>query len=225
MKQSYFVVNAFTRDAFGGNPAGVCPLVAWLPDELMQRIATENGLSETAFFVAAGGHHELRWFTPAVEVKLCGHATLASSHVLYTHLGAQAESLEFRTLSGPLFVSRDGATGRYILDLPAQPGLPAAAPAGLVAALGVEPVELIRSDDLLVVLESADQVAALAEIGSAFARIAGLVPRFVPILGARISLRLVDYGLFAAGLAAVGIALAREFAPKFFRNLRSGLGR
>lgn len=162
MLQPYHVVNAFTREPFGGNPAGVCPLEDWLPDALMQSIAAENDLSETAFFVAKDSHHELRWFTPAAEVALCGHATLASAHVLFEHLGAAADALEFRTKSGPLFVRRDGEKGRYKLDLPAQPGETIATPAGLAAALGVEPLEVLSTDDLLVVLESADRVRSVA---------------------------------------------------------------
>jgi PhzF family phenazine biosynthesis protein len=171
MPQRYFVVNAFTRDAFGGNPAGVCPLAAWLPDDLMQRIATENGLSETAFFVAVDDHFELRWFTPAAEVALCGHATLASAHVLFKHLQASGDSLEFRTRSGPLFVSRDGTGDRYVLDLPAQPGQVIPAPSGLAAALGAVPLELYATDDLMVLLESAGQVKALTPDFTALAKL------------------------------------------------------
>ncbi len=162
MKQPYYVVNAFTREAFGGNPAGVCPLRSWIADELMQRIATENDLSETAFFVASGAHHELRWFTPAAEVALCGHATLASAHVLFEHLGARVDTLEFHTKSGPLIVCRDGADHRYLLDFPAQPGEALAAPKGLGDALGVVPIEVHATDDLLVLLGSADEVVNLA---------------------------------------------------------------
>ncbi len=171
MKQAYFVVNAFSREPFAGNPAGVCPLDAWLPDDLMQRIAAENGLSETAFFVANGDHYDLRWFTPTAEVKLCGHATLASSHVLLAHLGVRTGSLEFRTLSGPLFVSGELDARRYVLDLPSQPGEACEAPAGLVAALGATPRELIVTDDLLVLLDSAKQVKALAPDFAALARL------------------------------------------------------
>lgn len=160
MRIPYHVVNAFTAEPFAGNPAGVCPLEAWLPDALMQRIAAENGLSETAFFVPAGGHHDLRWFTPAAEVDLCGHATLASAHVLFAHRGAAAARLEFRTRSGPLYVSRDG--DRYALDLPAQPAPPCPPPAGLAAALGVEPEATFATDDVLAVLPGAADVAALA---------------------------------------------------------------
>lgn len=162
MRIDYHVVNAFTREAFGGNPAGVCPLDEWLPDSLMQRIAAENGLSETAFLVGEGASYDLRWFTPAVEVKLCGHATLATSHVLMAHRGVTARRLEFSTKSGTLTVTRDADTGRYALDLPAQPAPPGDAPAGLAAALGVEPVETFATDDLLVVVDSADRLRGLA---------------------------------------------------------------
>ena len=91
MSLPFFWIDAFTDRVFAGNPAGVVPLERWLPDETMQRIAFENGLSETAFFVPTGpGQYHLRWFTPAIEVELCGHATLASAHVLWTELGERA---------------------------------------------------------------------------------------------------------------------------------------
>ncbi len=162
MRIDYHVVTAFTREPFGGNPAGVCPLDAWLPDSLMQRIAAENGLSETAFLVGEGARYDLRWFTPAVEVKLCGHATLATAHVLWTHRGVDAPRLEFSTKSGRLTVTREADTGRYALDLPAQPASPAPVPDGLAEALGVEPLEIFAGDDLLVILDSAELVRELA---------------------------------------------------------------
>src|ERR1041384_8017060 len=102
MRIPYFQVNAFTTDPFGGNPAGVCVLPNWLPDELLQRIAAENGFSETAFLVPQNGHFDLRWMTPAVEVDLCGHATLASAFVLFSELGFKSEPIFFQTRSGQL---------------------------------------------------------------------------------------------------------------------------
>ena len=155
----YYIVNAFTREPFGGNPAGVCPLDAWLPEATMQAIAKENGLSETAFFVKRESHYDLRWFTPAVEVDLCGHATLASAHVLWAHCGFGGTRLEFHTKSGPLFVTRRDS--RYELDFPAQVGEAVPAPTGLARALGMEPLEVIATDDLLVVAQDAALVASL----------------------------------------------------------------
>ncbi|HYR57935.1 MAG TPA: PhzF family phenazine biosynthesis isomerase, partial [Chthoniobacteraceae bacterium] len=91
MRVPYFQVDAFTSRVFGGNPAGVCPLDAWLPDETLRDIAAENNLSETAFIVARDGAFDLRWFTPTIEVDLCGHATLAAAFVLFTELGFAGE--------------------------------------------------------------------------------------------------------------------------------------
>ena len=138
MKLPFFWVDAFTDRVFAGNPAGVVPLEHWLPDEVMQRIAFENGLSETAFFVRTGADRfHLRWFTPAIEVELCGHATLASAFTLFTHLGQPGDAIAFDSRSGPLRVTRAGE--RLELDLPAQPAEAAATPAALVQALGSEP--------------------------------------------------------------------------------------
>src|SRR6266513_740735 len=107
MKLPVFQVDAFTDKLFGGNPAAVVPLNNWLPDETMQAIAAENNLSETAFFVSSEEDYELRWFTPTVEVPLCGHATLASAHVLF-ETGRAADAVTFHTMSGPLTCTRDG---------------------------------------------------------------------------------------------------------------------
>jgi PhzF family phenazine biosynthesis protein len=138
MNLPFFWIDAFTDRVFTGNPAGVVPLERWLPDEVMQRIAFENGLSETAFFVRNGADHfHLRWFTPAIEVELCGHATLASAFTLFTHLGQPGETVIFDSRSGPLRVTRAGE--RLELDFPVQPAEAAAAPADLIQALGREP--------------------------------------------------------------------------------------
>jgi PhzF family phenazine biosynthesis protein len=138
MSLPLFWIDAFTRRIFAGNPAGVVPLERWLPDDVMQRIAFENGLSETAFFVGTGpGQYHLRWFTPAVEVDLCGHATLASAHVLWTELGESAKLITFASRSGPLHVTRAG--DRLELDFPSQPAVPAAAPELLIQSLGRQP--------------------------------------------------------------------------------------
>src|ERR1700733_4868253 len=118
MRLPLYQVDAFTDSVFGGNPAAVCPLTAWLPDTQMQAIAAENNLAETAFFVPEGEAYALRWFTPAVEDDLCGHATLASAHVIFERLAPARQTVSFRTLkAGTLTVRRDG--DRLAMELPA----------------------------------------------------------------------------------------------------------
>ncbi|MFA6128635.1 MAG: PhzF family phenazine biosynthesis protein [Bacteroidales bacterium] len=129
-----FQVDAFTARLFCGNPAGVVPLDEWLEDEVMQRIAMENNLAETAFFVPAGEGFHIRWFTPKVEVDLCGHATLATAHVLFHHLGFSGPDLKFSSRSGPLRVFRDGK--RYVLDFPVDELDPVELPDGMIESLG-----------------------------------------------------------------------------------------
>jgi PhzF family phenazine biosynthesis protein len=160
MRIPYFVVDAFAPAPFTGNPAGVCPLPAWLPDPLLQAIAAENRLSETAFFVRGGDHFALRWFTPTAEVNLCGHATLAAAHVIFNHLGEDSTRLEFRSHSGPLFAERQGSL--IALDFPALPPRPVAVDAALVAALGLTPAAALRDEDLLAILPDAESVRRLA---------------------------------------------------------------
>ncbi len=160
MRIPYYVVDAFATAPFTGNPAGVCPLATWLPDALMQAIAAENRLSETAFFVRGGDHFALRWFTPAAEVNLCGHATLAAAHVIFTHLGEESPRLEFRSHSGPLFAERQGKL--IALDFPALPPRPVAVEPALVAALGLAPEAVLRDEDLLAILPDAESLRRLA---------------------------------------------------------------
>ncbi|MEJ2385660.1 MAG: PhzF family phenazine biosynthesis protein [Xanthomonadales bacterium] len=154
-----FQVDAFAAAPFTGNPAAVVPLEQWLDDELMQSIALENNLSETAFFVNEGDAYRIRWFTPAAEVDLCGHATLASAWVLFNELGHTAETIRFLSRSGDLHVSRDGAW--LTLDFPAQPPVPVARSPELVRGLGRAPSELLAAEDYLAVFDDAGQVAAL----------------------------------------------------------------
>jgi len=166
----YYQVQAFTTDVHGGNPAGVCPLERWLDDALMQRIATEIGLSETAFAVPrSDGEWQLRWFTPVTEVDLCGHGTLATAHVLLAERGVAAERLVFHTRSGALGVVAAGEG--YELDFPARPAAPVAAPAGLEAALGAEPVAVGAARDLIVELADEETVRALEPDFAAVARL------------------------------------------------------
>jgi PhzF family phenazine biosynthesis protein len=154
-----YQVDAFSDVVFRGNPAAVCPLESWLDDGTLQSIAAENNLAETAFFVPEGEGYHLRWFTPTVEMDLCGHATLASAHVLFERLGRRGDAVTFRSRSGPLSVQR--RDGMLALDFPARPGVRAAAPAALAAALGVQPLETWQSRDWMAVLESEDEVRAL----------------------------------------------------------------
>jgi PhzF family phenazine biosynthesis protein len=120
MQIPVFQVDAFASRLFSGNPAAVCPLHEWPPDALLQSIAAENNLSETAFFVPKGDdRYELRWFTPQVEVDLCGHATLAAAFVILTHFAPFRRGVCFETKSGDLIVNREG--DRYALDFPARP--------------------------------------------------------------------------------------------------------
>jgi predicted PhzF superfamily epimerase YddE/YHI9 len=161
MRLPIYQVDAFTDSLFGGNPAAVCPLEAWLPDATMQAIAAENNLAETAFFVREGEDYALRWFTPTVEVDLCGHATLASGHVVLSFLEPKRQSVGFRTVkSGMLSVSRR-APDMLEMDFPARPAVAVEAPRSLLAALGGMPSEVLRARDHLVVYGTAAEVEAL----------------------------------------------------------------
>jgi PhzF family phenazine biosynthesis protein len=159
MQLPYFRVSAFTSNPFSGNPAGVCPLERWLADELLQRIAAENNLSETAYLVREKDFFHLRWFTPAVEVDLCGHATLASAFVLFTELGFNEPSVRFQTRSGWLSAARK--KDLVELDFPSRPPEPCDAPDMLIKGLGAEPREVLKSRDYFAVFDSATDVAAL----------------------------------------------------------------
>jgi PhzF family phenazine biosynthesis protein len=162
MELNIYQVDAFTRDLFAGNPAAVCPLKDWLSDELMQRIAAENNLSETAFIVPEGEGHRIRWFTPLVEVDLCGHATIATAYVLFQELGYPGPTLRFQSRSGLLEVTRD-SNGAMTLDFPADPpALVTEVPATLFAGLKIGESPVMKGKfDYLVVLDSQEQVEAL----------------------------------------------------------------
>jgi PhzF family phenazine biosynthesis protein len=158
----FFQIDAFAERAFEGNPAAVCPLEAWLGDDVMQQIAAENALSETAFFVRrADGDYDLRWFTPGVEVDLCGHATLASAYVVLERLEPSRRSVRFWTRSGPLDVARVEGDSRLALDLPVRPPHPIDMLPGLGEALGGAPLEVLRARDVVAVFECAEDVRAL----------------------------------------------------------------
>lgn len=156
MSIRFFQVDAFADRPFSGNPAAVCPLPEWLPDELLQSIAEENNLSETAFFVEEEDGYRLRWFTPTVEVDLCGHATLASAFVLFEHLGFNGSVVRFRTLSGELPVTREGDL--YALDFPARKPSRRELTRKLEQALRVEPEQVWQARDTMAVFENERQV-------------------------------------------------------------------
>lgn len=160
MNIDLYQVDAFASKPFEGNPAAVCPLETWLDDALLQAIATENNLSETAFFVPTESGYHLRWFTPAVEVDLCGHATLAAAWVIFNVLGDSAETLAFETRSGQLLVQRDG--DELAMDFPAKVVEPLAMEAEVKAALGINEIEeLLISDDIVVVANDAQLIESL----------------------------------------------------------------
>lgn len=164
-------IDAFTDKAFGGNPAAVVPLDAWLDDVLLQRIANENGLSETAFSVRTGpARAELRWFTPSVEVDLCGHATLATAYVLFHELGQVQSPVKFDTKSGILNVTQRGPL--IELDFPSRPAAAAEPPEDLLRGLGRNPLEVMRSQRMwLCVYADAQDVVALRPDFGALGRV------------------------------------------------------
>ena len=171
MKLPLYWIDAFTEHTFHGNPAAVVPLAAWPDAALLQQIAFENGLAETAFFVRTGpGRFHLRWFTPTVEMDLCGHATLASAFVIFKHLGPAGDLITFDSRSGPLTVTR--RPGNLLeLDFPSRPAQVCAPPAELVAALGAQPQHVAQARDTLCVFARAEDVLALRPDFAALAQL------------------------------------------------------
>lgn len=160
MRIPLYQVDAFAGSLFAGNPAAICPLDEWLPDGLLQSIATENNLSETAFFVRNGDRYQLRWMTPAVEVDLCGHATLASAFVIFRCLEPRRDAVAFDTRSGELVVRRNGEL--LTMDFPARAPEPCTVDPRLIPALGKPAREILAARDYLVVYDSEDDVRSLA---------------------------------------------------------------
>jgi len=157
MKIPIYQVDAFTGKVFGGNPAAVCILDSWLDEEVLQGIAAENNLSETAFLVPISrGRYDLRWFTPTVEVDLCGHATLASAFVIFSFYDSGLPSIDFETASGLLSVTKSGE--RLSMDFPARKAVRTESSQLLSNALGINPVEVHKSRDLLVVFENENNI-------------------------------------------------------------------
>lgn len=155
-----YQVDAFSDKLFGGNPAAVCPLDAWPDDLLLQKIAAENNLSETAFYVDKGDHFHLRWFTPSLEVELCGHATLSAAHVLFSHQGYNSDVIRFQTLSGELQVKK--SEEGYTMDFPSDLASPVEIPENIMEIMGTMPKEAWRGKFyLLLLFENESQVASL----------------------------------------------------------------
>ena len=189
-----FQVDAFASRPFEGNPAAVCPLEHWLNDDLLQAIAAENNLSETAFFVPSGKGFALRWFTPAREVALCGHATLATAHVIFEHLGHTEPLLIFDTLSGKLTVRKNEQ--ELEMDFPALPPRRCDCPDLLAEGLGNIPLEVWCADDYMAVFENEETVRTLR-------------PRYD--LLAQLDLR----GVIVTAPGDVVDFVSRFFAPKY----------
>lgn len=156
MKLNYYQIDAFTDKIFGGNPAKVVQLNEWLEDELLQRIAKENSVDATAFFINSGKKIELRWFTPDLELDLCGHATLATAHVLLSILGYSKSKILFDTKSGPLYVHVEN--DRYVMDLPQRNPAKAELPKFIKESLSKQPKAVLKSRDYILVYESEQEV-------------------------------------------------------------------
>jgi PhzF family phenazine biosynthesis protein len=165
MSIPYYQVDAFTDTLFRGNPAGVCVLTDsstdWLPDPILQAIAAENNLSETAFMIQRGSYFDLRWFTPTIEVDLCGHATLAAAHVILQHLKYGNKTIEFQTRSGLLTVTFNDENHYYELDFPSRVSFPCQPPESLIEGLGVKPIATEKARDYLALFGSEQDIRAL----------------------------------------------------------------
>jgi len=161
MKLTIYQVDAFANKVFEGNPAAICPLQKWLADDVMQNIAAENNLSETAFFVPTNTGYHIRWFTPVHEVDLCGHATLAAAQVIFQQFEKDKSELYFESKSGALSVSkkREGRnTQRLDMNFPSQPPTVCVTPQLIVDAFNTEILECLQSQDYIVVFDSVDSV-------------------------------------------------------------------
>lgn len=191
MKQ--YVVDAFTDKVFSGNPAAVCVMDKWLPDELMMSITIENNLSETAFCVKEGANYHLRWFTPGGEIDLCGHATLATAYTLFRFYEPELSELHFDTLSGKLIVVKNGEL--LEMDFPAYELAPVDVTDAMVDAIGARPRAAYMGRDLLCVMDSAEQVINAAPDQAKVMQLDGLL--------LHLTARGADYD-----------CVSRSFAPK-----------
>ncbi len=156
MKIPIYQVDAFTNKMFKGNPAAVCFLESWISDDIMQKIAAENNLAETAFLVGDRNKYDLRWFTPKIEVDLCGHATLASAFVIFTFLYKNLNEVQFKTASGKLIITR--SNNLLSMDFPSRKPVSINIPELLSKALGITPVEVLKSRDLLAIYKTEDEI-------------------------------------------------------------------
>lgn len=159
MKINIFQIDAFTDQVFSGNPAAVCPLDEWLPDETLQKIAFENNLSETAFYIRVGNKFHIRWFTPAVEVDLCGHATLATAYVLFEIYNIQSNTIEFNSKSGELIVTN--RAGLIELNFPVSVISSCDTPEEITKGFGKKPSEVLKCEDYIAVFENEEEVKSL----------------------------------------------------------------
>ncbi|HSM48901.1 MAG TPA: PhzF family phenazine biosynthesis protein [Draconibacterium sp.] len=160
MKFKIYQIDAFAENIFQGNPAAVVPLESWLPEKLMQQIAFENNLSETAFFVPEKEGFHIRWFTPVAEVNLCGHATLATAHVIFSHLKSSENEICFNSRSGSLKVKIEN--NLIVLDFPALPATHFEIPEEVAKAFHIQPVDCFKGrDDFMLVFENEEQVKQL----------------------------------------------------------------
>ncbi len=150
MKIPIYQIDAFSNRVFAGNPAAVCPIEEWLEDSVLQAIAQENNLSETAFFIPEGNGYHIRWFTPVAEVDLCGHATLATAFVIFNYLDTSSSQITFWSRSGKLTVVQE--KDLLSMDFPSQPPVPCESPKELVDGLKREPLEILCSEDYLFLL-------------------------------------------------------------------------
>ncbi|MEJ2543519.1 MAG: PhzF family phenazine biosynthesis protein [Calditrichaceae bacterium] len=159
MKIKIFQIDAFTSKVFAGNPAAVCPLDRWIDESRMQKIAQENNLAETAFFIKKGDEYQIRWFTPTKEVDLCGHATLASAFVIFKHLDQDIDNIKFSSESGPLYVNQDNE--KIVLNFPSIPPVDCKMPEHIIEALGIKPKKIMSCNNYFAVFNSAEQVGAI----------------------------------------------------------------
>ncbi len=159
MQIPIFQVDAFTDKIFGGNPAAVCPLENWLPDVVMQKIAMENSVAETAFFIPLNDGFEIRWFTPEIEMDLCGHATLATAHIIAKHINSQMSSLKFYSKSGVLTVKVENEL--LTLDFPSRKPYPSDIPQIILDAFQVKPVEILKSRDYVLVYKTEEVIRSM----------------------------------------------------------------
>jgi PhzF family phenazine biosynthesis protein len=160
MKLDLYQIDAFTEEIFGGNPACVVPLKEWLPDELLFKIAKENAVPETSFFVDNGNHIHLRWFTPEIEMDLCGHATLATAHALHNIMNYGKKSIVFMTVSGELTVTINNDL--YSLNFPSRKPVPAQLPEIIAKALNIQPKYVLKARDYVLVYETEQEIKDIA---------------------------------------------------------------